>query len=134
MGFRTGHFRTCKRAAVKWNDAIRIGPRRLLVPEPVGSTALLRALNLLAATALLTHPRERGSGLGVGDPVRLARWDRGADREVTSLDRASALAGPGLEGVCAPGPGCFPRFQDRDFGIAEAGDRLAPRLCIVRIS
>lgn len=134
---RTGalaeHPGTKSQAALKWNDAIWLGPRRLLVLEQGKTTAGLRKVDLRAATNLLGHERENDPRLDAEDPAPLKGLAVAQSRLIARLDEVSRAGGHKLEGLCAIGPGRFAVMNDNDFGIGENETGIPTRVWIVRL-
>ncbi|MDW7979094.1 MAG: esterase-like activity of phytase family protein [Verrucomicrobiales bacterium] len=133
MGSVAEHPGTKSQAVLKWNDAVWLGPRRLLVLEQGRTSAVLREIDLTLATNLLGHAREDDPQLDAEDPGALAGLNVAESRLIARIDEVSRQGGHKLEGLCALGAGRYAVANDNDFGIGENAAGIPTRIWIVRL-
>lgn len=133
MGAVSDHPGTKSQAALKWNDAVWLGPRRLLVLEQGRTTAVLREVDLTSATNLLGHERENDPRLDAEEPLALEGINVAEGRVLARLDEVSRQGGHKLEGLCTLGDGGYAIANDNDFGIGEDTTGIPTRIWIVRV-
>lgn len=132
-GAVTEHLGTKSQAAMKWNDAVWLAPRQLIILEQAKESAVLRTVDLREATNLLGHERENDPRLDVGDVAALAGLAVGESRVLARLDDVSRVGGHKLEALFRLDDHRFAVMNDNDFGIGENEDGLPTRLWIVRV-
>lgn len=132
-GAASEHPNTKSQEQIKWNDAVWLGTRRLLVLEQGRTTAVLREVNLSSATNLLGHEHENELCLDAEDTWALYKVKVAESRIIARLDELSRQGGHKLEGLCALGDGRFAVTNDNDFGIGDDAPGVPTRIWVVRL-
>lgn len=131
-GAPADHAGTTDQTTIKWNDAVWLAPRQLLVLEQARQSAALVLVDLNQASNLLGLPGENDSRLDAEDLDSLAHLRVAEGRRWLGLRAISERAGHKLEGLARLGPDRFALINDNDFGIGENERRLPTRVWIIR--